>query len=212
MQATNSERPVPGTDSTRSPTPAMTVLTQRDEESVPPDTSASEIHYALGDCSLGTILAARSERGICTILIGDDPGELVSTLRDQLPKARPLRDGPETCALLAQVTRLVEHPETGLDLPLDLQGTDFQRRVWSALRQTAAGSTLTYGELAVRIGEPRSARAVARACAANALAIAVPCHRVVRSDGRLAGYRWGVERKRALLQREAEAAAAAHPS
>jgi AraC family transcriptional regulator of adaptative response/methylated-DNA-[protein]-cysteine methyltransferase len=163
------------------------------------------IRFAVGECSLGSILVAASERGICSILIGDDPDVLARELQDQFPNAELIGGDAAFETLVAQVVGFVEAPELGLDLPLDVRGTAFQQRVWNALRAIPAGSTASYGDIANRIGAPKSARAVAQACASNTLAVAIPCHRVVRSDGGLSGYRWGVERKRALLDRETRA-------
>lgn len=161
--------------------------------------------YTVGECSLGSILLARSEGGVCAILLGDDPAALARDLQDRCPRATLAGDDAEFEELVARVVGLVEAPGVGLDLPLDIRGTAFQRRVWQALRDIPAGATASYAEIAGRIGAPKSVRAVAQACAANALAVAIPCHRVVRSDGGLSGYRWGAERKRALLEREASA-------
>ena len=163
----------------------------------------AEIRFAVGECSLGSILVAQSERGICAIAIGDDPDRLARDLQDRFPQARFVGGDEAFEALVANVIGFVESPKTGLDLPLDVRGTAFQQRVWQAMRQIPVGETTSYAELARRIGAPTSTRAVAAACAANVLAVAIPCHRVVRSDGGLSGYRWGVERKRALLEREA---------
>jgi AraC family transcriptional regulator of adaptative response/methylated-DNA-[protein]-cysteine methyltransferase len=163
----------------------------------------AEIRFAVGQCSLGAILVARSERGVCAILLGDDPDVLARDLQDRFPRAILIGGDAEFERLVATVVGFVEAPGLGLDLPLDVRGTAFQQRVWQALRGIPAGGTATYGEIATRIGAPRSGRAVAGACAANPLAVAIPCHRVVRNDGGLSGYRWGVERKRALLEREA---------
>jgi AraC family transcriptional regulator of adaptative response/methylated-DNA-[protein]-cysteine methyltransferase len=165
--------------------------------------ASAEIRFAVGECSLGSILVAQSERGVCAILLGDDPGALVRDLQDRFPRATLVGGDPGFEALVARVVGLVEAPRLGLELPLDVQGTAFQQRVWQALREIPPGATVTYRELAQRLGAPRAVRAVAQACASNPLAIAIPCHRVVRSDGNLAGYRWGVERKRTLLEREA---------
>lgn len=162
-----------------------------------------EIRFAVGACSLGAILVAHSGRGVCAILLGDDPDALVRELQDRFPHARLIGGDAAYEAIVARVVGFVEAPRLGLDLPLDVRGTAFQQRVWQALREIPAGSTASYTEIAQRIGAPKSVRAVAQACAANALAVAIPCHRVVRNDGALAGYRWGVERKRALLEREA---------
>jgi AraC family transcriptional regulator of adaptative response/methylated-DNA-[protein]-cysteine methyltransferase len=164
----------------------------------------TEIRFAVGECSLGSILVAHSDRGVCAILIGDDPDVLARELQDRFPMARLIGGDAEFERRVAQVVGFVEAPRLGLDLPLDVRGTAFQHRVWQALQQVPAGETVSYSELARRIGAPRSVRAVARACAANTLAVAIPCHRVVRTDGGLSGYRWGVERKRALLAREAQ--------
>lgn len=160
------------------------------------------IRFALAQCSLGAILVAASDRGVCTILLGDDPDQLLRDLQDQFPRAQLMGGDAGFERLVAQVIGFVEAPRLGLDLPLDVRGTAFQERVWQALRQIPAGCTASYAEIAERIGMPRAVRAVAQACGANRLAVAIPCHRVVRSDGALSGYRWGVERKQALLQRE----------
>jgi AraC family transcriptional regulator of adaptative response/methylated-DNA-[protein]-cysteine methyltransferase len=162
----------------------------------------AEIRFAVGECSLGSILVARSERGVCAILLGNDPDALARELQDRFPRASLIGADAAFEDLVARVVGLVEAPRIGLDLPLDVRGTAFQQRVWRVLREIPAGSTLSYREVARRIGAPRAVRAVAHACATNPLAVAIPCHRVVRSDGGLAGYRWGVERKRTLLQRE----------
>jgi AraC family transcriptional regulator of adaptative response/methylated-DNA-[protein]-cysteine methyltransferase len=162
-----------------------------------------ELRFAVGQCSLGAILAASSDKGVAAILIGDDPESLVRSLQDQFPQATLVGGNEDYESLVAQVVGLIEAPGIGLDLPLDVRGTAFQQRVWKALREVPAGSTASYRDIALRIGSPRSVRAVAGACAANAIAVAIPCHRVVRSDGKLSGYRWGIERKRALIDREA---------
>jgi AraC family transcriptional regulator of adaptative response/methylated-DNA-[protein]-cysteine methyltransferase len=161
-----------------------------------------DIHFAVGQCSLGTILAAQSARGVCAIFLGDDPDRLVRELQDRFPRANLIGADRRFERQMAKVVGLVEAPGLGLDLPLDVRGTAFQMRVWHALQQIPPGTTASYAQIAKRIGAPRSARAVAGACAANPVAIAIPCHRVVRSDGGLSGYRWGVERKRELLRRE----------
>jgi len=162
----------------------------------------ARIEFALGQCSLGAILVARSARGICAISLGDDAEELLRELQDRFPRAEMIGGGAAFERLVAQVVGLVEHPGIGHDLPLDVRGTAFQQRVWQALRQIPPGETVSYARIANAIGSPRSVRAVAGACAANTLAVAIPCHRVVRSDGALSGYRWGVERKQELLLRE----------
>lgn len=164
-----------------------------------------DIRFAIGECSLGEILVASSAQGVCAILLGDDPEQLVRDLQDRFPKANLIGGDAGFEKLVAQVVGFVEAPAQKLDLPLDVRGTAFQQRVWQALREIPAGVTASYADVAKRIGAPRAVRAVAQACAANALAVAIPCHRVVRHDGTLSGYRWGVERKRALLEREAHA-------
>ncbi|WP_347331683.1 bifunctional transcriptional activator/DNA repair enzyme AdaA [Marinimicrobium locisalis] len=162
----------------------------------------TDIHFAVGECSLGSILVARSAKGVCAIYLGDDPDLLVRTLEDQFPAAHLMAGDRSFEGLVAQVVGFVEAPQLGLDLPLDIRGTAFQQRVWEVLRQIPAGQTLSYTEVAQRLGNPKAVRAVAGACAANRLAVVIPCHRVVRNDGNLSGYRWGVERKKMLLERE----------
>lgn len=166
----------------------------------------AEIRFAVGECSLGSIVVAKSEKGVCAILLGDDPDVLVRDLQDRFSRALLIGGDAEFETLVGQVVGFIEAPELGLDLPLDIRGTAFQQRVWAALREIPVGATATYSDIARKIGAPKSVRAVAGACAANALAVAIPCHRVVKSDGALSGYRWGVERKRALIDREAQAA------
>lgn len=161
-----------------------------------------ELRFAVAQCSLGAVLVASSAVGVCAIALGDDPQALVVDLQDRFPHATLIGADPSYEAVVAGVVALVEAPGIGLSLPLDLRGTAFQQRVWSALREVPAGDTVSYKALAAKLGAPRSARAVAQACAANPVAVAVPCHRVVRTDGGLSGYRWGVDRKRALLVRE----------
>jgi AraC family transcriptional regulator of adaptative response/methylated-DNA-[protein]-cysteine methyltransferase len=163
------------------------------------------IRFAVAECSLGSILVAESDRGICAITLGDDPDQLARALQDQFPNAELIGGDADFEKRVATVIGFVEAPKLGLDLPLDLRGTAFQQRVWQALRQIPAGATASYAEIARKIGVPTAARAVAGACAANAIAVAIPCHRVVRNDGALSGYRWGVARKRALLEKEAQA-------
>ena len=165
--------------------------------------NGKSISFAVGDCALGTILVAATNKGVCAILFGDDPDVLVRDLQDRFPKARLIGSDKSFEDLVAKVVGFVEAPRLGLDLPLDVQGTAFQQRVWRALCDIPVGSTASYAEVALKMGAPNSARAVAQACAANAIAVAIPCHRVVRNDGVLSGYRWGVERKRALLDSEA---------
>ena len=163
----------------------------------------TDIYFALGECSLGSILVAQSERGVCAIFLGDDPENLVRELEDTFPESNLLGGDREFEQKVATVVGFVEAPAIGLDLPLDIRGTAFQQRVWQALRKIPAGTTASYSEIARRIGAPKSTRAVAGACAANVLAVAIPCHRVVRKNGALSGYRWGVVRKTALLEKEA---------
>jgi len=163
----------------------------------------TEISFAIGECSLGSILVATSRKGICAILMGDDPNQLLQDLQDKFPRATLVANDEQFEKIVSQVVGFIEAPSIGLDLPLDVRGTAFQQRVWQALRDIPAGTTATYTEVANRIGSPASARAVANACGSNLLAVAIPCHRVVRNDGSISGYRWGVERKRALLKMEA---------
>ena len=164
--------------------------------------AGASIRFAVGQCSLGAVLVAATETGVCAILLGDDPASLVRSLEDRFPNAQLIGGDAAFEQLVAQAVGLVEAPGIGANLPLDVRGTAFQQRVWQALRAIPAGSTATYAEIARRIGAPKAVRGVAQACAANPLAVAIPCHRVVRTDGALAGYRWGIERKRALLERE----------
>jgi AraC family transcriptional regulator of adaptative response/methylated-DNA-[protein]-cysteine methyltransferase len=166
---------------------------------------AAEIRFAVGECSLGSILVARSDKGVCAILLGDDPDALARDLRDRFPQVRLIEGDTDFADLVAKVVAFVEAPGSGLNLPLDLRGTPFQQRVWQTLREIRAGETASYADIADRIGSPKSVRAVVQACAANAIAVAIPCHRVVRNDGALSGYRWGVKRKSALLARESAA-------
>jgi AraC family transcriptional regulator of adaptative response/methylated-DNA-[protein]-cysteine methyltransferase len=164
-----------------------------------------DIRFAVAQSALGAVLVAESARGVCAISLGDDPEALTRELQDRFPAARLTGDDPAFQARVAQVVAFVEAPGLGLDLPLDIRGTAFQQRVWQALRAVPPGETLSYAALAARIGAPAAVRAVAGACAANTLAVAVPCHRIVRADGSLSGYRWGVERKAALLKKEKDA-------
>lgn len=163
------------------------------------------IRFAVGQCSLGAILVAQSQHGICAILLGDDPDQLVRDLQDQFPKAQLIGRDAGFEQLIAQVVGFIEAPSIGLNLPLDVRGTAFQERVWQALREIPPGVTVSYAEIAERIGAPKAVRAVAQACGANHIAVAIPCHRVVRRDGDISGYQWGVDRKRELLRREAKA-------
>ncbi len=163
----------------------------------------TEIRFAIGECSLGSILVAASERGVCAILIGDDPDALARDLQDRFPRAHLIGGDSQFEQLVAKVVGFVEAPALGLDLPLDVRGTAFQQRVWQALREIPVGQTVSYLQVANRIGAPKAVRAVGAAVGANPLAVAIPCHRVIRHDGSLCGYRWGVDRKRALIEREA---------
>jgi len=162
------------------------------------------IRFATGDSSLGPVLVAATAKGICAVFMGDEADALATDLRQRFPNAELTGGDAEFDRLVARVIRLVEAPESAWDLPLDLRGTAFQQRVWQALRAIPAGTTESYTGIAEKIGRPKSARAVAGACAANPVAVAVPCHRVVRGDGGLSGYRWGTGRKRALLDRESK--------
>jgi AraC family transcriptional regulator of adaptative response/methylated-DNA-[protein]-cysteine methyltransferase len=167
--------------------------------------AGTTVRFAVGQCTLGAILLAATDVGVCAILLGDDPAALLHDLENRFPRATLVGADRAFESWVARVVGLIEAPSTGLDLPLDLRGTAFQRRVWQALRDIPAGSTASYAEIARRIGHHGAARAVAAACAANPVAVAIPCHRVVRHDGAVCGYRWGVARKRALLEREAAA-------
>jgi AraC family transcriptional regulator of adaptative response/methylated-DNA-[protein]-cysteine methyltransferase len=160
------------------------------------------IHFAVGECSLGSILVAATDKGVCAIELGDDPEDLLRELQDRFPNARLIGGDQKFEQQVAKVVGFIEAPGHGLDLPLDIRGTAFQQRVWKAIRGIPTGSTASYAEIARRIGAPKAVRAVAQACASNAIALAIPCHRVVRSDGSTSGYRWGVARKRELLARE----------
>ena len=161
------------------------------------------IRFAVADCSLGAILIAATERGVCAILLGDCPESLVHDLENRFPNASLVAGDPEFEALASRAIGLVETPAKAANLPLDIRGTAFQQKVWNAIRKIPPGETESYGQIANRIGATGAARAIAGACAANVLAVAVPCHRVVRNDGTVSGYHWGVERKRTLLKREA---------
>lgn len=165
--------------------------------------AAETLRFALADTSLGRLLVAASATGIAALLIGDDDAALVDDLRTRFPHAQLEPAGEDLSGQVTQAVALIEGPATAVALPLDIRGTAFRRRVWGALRAIPPGKTASYAEVARRIGAPEAVRAVAGACAANAHAVAIPCHRVLRSDGALSGYRWGVARKRALLDREA---------
>lgn len=163
-----------------------------------------QLRFAIGQCSLGAILVAATEKGIAAILLGDDPETLLRDLEVRFPNAELIGGDRKFEKVLAKAIALIEAPGNRFDLPLDVRGTAFQHRVWQALREIPAGTTVSYSQIAERIGMPKAVRAVAAACAANRLAVAIPCHRVVRNDRGLSGYRWGVERKRALLARETQ--------
>jgi AraC family transcriptional regulator of adaptative response/methylated-DNA-[protein]-cysteine methyltransferase len=161
------------------------------------------IRFAIGEASLGAVLVAATDKGVCAIMLGDDPDVLARELQDRFPRAELVGGDRVFERTVARVVGLIEAPGQRLDLPLDIRGTAFQERVWQALRAIPPGRTATYAEIARAVGQPKAARAVAQACGANPLAVAIPCHRVVRADGDLSGYRWGVERKRELIAREA---------
>lgn len=161
------------------------------------------MQFIVAESSLGLALVARTTRGVSAVLIGDDADELLRNLRQRFPFATISDGDAELSELAGRVIDFIESPARGLDAPLDILGTEFQLNVWQALREVPAGSTASYTDIANRIGLPKSVRAVAQACAANPLAVIVPCHRIVRRDGQLSGYRWGVERKRSLLDKEA---------
>jgi AraC family transcriptional regulator, regulatory protein of adaptative response / methylated-DNA-[protein]-cysteine methyltransferase len=160
------------------------------------------IAYAVAACYLGWVLVAATSQGVCRVDLDDSGEALIAQLRADFPEAELQAGGPAFDAVVKEILALLEAPDRGTSLPLDIQGTAFQRRVWAALQQIPPGETVSYGELASRIGNPQAARAVAQACAANRVAVAIPCHRVVRGNGALGGYRWGLERKQALLARE----------
>jgi AraC family transcriptional regulator of adaptative response/methylated-DNA-[protein]-cysteine methyltransferase len=164
--------------------------------------AGTTIRFAVGQCSLGSVLVAASKKGVCAITLGDDPDALVKDLQDRFPKAEIIGADAGFESVVANVVGLIETPRADPCLPLDIRGTAFQQKVWQALRAIPMGSTASYADIAKRIGAPKAVRAVAGACAANSIAVAIPCHRVLHSDGSISGYRWGVERKHSLLQRE----------
>jgi AraC family transcriptional regulator of adaptative response/methylated-DNA-[protein]-cysteine methyltransferase len=161
-----------------------------------------DIYFAIGECSLGAVLVAQSERGICAITLGDDPTLLLNELQTQFPNANLLGGDSNYETMVAQVIGFIENPTPQFNFPLDIRGTLFQQQVWRALQTIKPGETLSYSQLAERIGAPKAVRAVASACARNMLAVAIPCHRIVRNNGDLSGYRWGVKRKQKLLDME----------
>ncbi len=194
-----SAKPVRQSQPPSDPDPRWTAIAARATRiSIP----GEAIRVAIVKSSLGYVLIARSAKGVCAILLGDSPSLLERDLRRRFSQVRLLGSDADTESLAAEVARVVDNPRLSLDLPLDVRGTAFQQRVWQALREIAVGSTMSYAEVAQRLGAPRSMRAVAQACTANPLAVLIPCHRVVRHDGALSGYRWGIERKRALLTLE----------
>jgi AraC family transcriptional regulator, regulatory protein of adaptative response / methylated-DNA-[protein]-cysteine methyltransferase len=173
-----------------------------DRKDVEPLRAMDEIQFTVSESSYGPVLVGQSRKGVCAVLFGSDRDALLHDLQGRFPGVMLVDGGDKVEALAARVVAYMESPIGSPDVPLDIRGTGFQRRVWQALREIPAGSTASYTDVARRIGLPKAARAVAQACAANNLAVLIPCHRVVRSDGALSGYRWGVERKRALLERE----------
>jgi AraC family transcriptional regulator of adaptative response/methylated-DNA-[protein]-cysteine methyltransferase len=169
--------------------------------------ASEEIKFALGQTTLGAILVASSKKGVVAILLGDDPEKLLRDLQDRFPRATLIGGDKEYEELVARVVGFIEAPKRSLNVPLDIRGTAFQQRVWRALQRISAGTTVSYADIARRIGSPSSVRAVAGACAANKIAMAIPCHRVVRTDGSLSGYAWGIDRKRQLIERERQQSA-----
>lgn len=160
------------------------------------------IHYGVAECILGWIIVAATDRGICAIEFGDDPKMLPRQLQDRFPKATVKQAGPGFTRLIEAVVKFIKEPQGTFNIPLDIQGTAFQQQVWSILRQIEPGQTMSYTEVAEQIGNPNAVRAVATACAANKLAVVIPCHRVIAKDGKVSGYRWGIERKKMLLDNE----------
>lgn len=160
------------------------------------------IHFSIGKSSLGSILVATSAKRICAITIGTDAKILLQDLQRRFPKAKLLKGDTECSKTTAAVIRFAEKPTSRFSIPLEMHGTAFQQQVWRALQKIPLGKTSSYAAIAKSIGKPRAVRAVAQACGANSIAIAIPCHRVIRTDGSLSGYRWGIERKAALLERE----------
>ena len=160
------------------------------------------IHFTIADSSLGKVLVAATDKGLCALFLDNSAAALRRELRARFPKATIAAGSAAFAKTVRQVVAIVEQPSRVATLPLDVRGTAFQQRVWEALRQIPAGETVSYAELARRIGAPKAVRAVGTACGANPVSVIIPCHRVVSTDGKLTGYRWGVERKRALLTRE----------
>lgn len=180
---------------------ATNVTTMTD--STRPIAYSETIQYRVHESTLGPVAIAASEQGICAILFGDDKTALEKDLAARFPTATLIEGEGEFDRLADSVARYIDQPSDTVEFPLDPSGTDFQQRVWRALREIAPGTTASYKDVAMRIGSPKAVRAIARACAANPIAVAIPCHRVVRSDGSMSGYRWGTARKRMLLDREA---------
>lgn len=178
---------------------------RRDRHVEPAAAVLDVLSYAIAQCELGIVLIARSARGVCAILLGDDAEELTADLASRFPQSALVQDEAPVKDDFAKIERYIANPAEGLTMNLDMRGTPFQRQVWEKLRASAAGQTMTYTELVHGLGAVSHPRAVAGACAANPIALAIPCHRVVRSDGQLAGYRWGLDRKRTLIEKEAMA-------
>jgi AraC family transcriptional regulator, regulatory protein of adaptative response / methylated-DNA-[protein]-cysteine methyltransferase len=169
------------------------------------DAATKDIRLVFGTFSLGTVLVAASTRGIAAILLGDDRCALLSELAAAFPQARLTSDDAGLADMVGQVVTFLDAPHKGLDLPLDIRGSTLEQAVWQALREIPAGHTVTYGQIAKTLSPPATAQDVGAACSANLLAVAIPCHRVVKADGSISGYRWGVQRKRKLINRESVA-------
>ena len=167
--------------------------------------STAVIEFATTETAFAAILIARSGQGVCFVLLGDTAAELYADLQQRQPNAQLIKDEQALAPYLKKVTDFLDAPQTPLDFPLDIQGSDFQKNVWAILQTIPMGQTLSYSDVAERLHKPKAVRAVANACAANPLALVIPCHRILRADGGISGYRWGVERKRALLAKERQA-------
>lgn len=170
-----------------------------------PKTSPTVIEFSTAETAFAVVLIARNERGICSILLGNTPAELYADLQQRLPQAELVQNEQGLAASLKKITDFLAAPLTPLDFLLDIEGSDFQKSVWAVLQSIPVGQTLSYSDVAERLHNPKAVRAVANACAANPLALAIPCHRVLRADGGISGYRWGVERKQTLLEKEQQA-------
>jgi methylated-DNA-[protein]-cysteine S-methyltransferase/AraC family transcriptional regulator of adaptative response/methylated-DNA-[protein]-cysteine methyltransferase len=179
----------------------VTDLVTRDISSIK-NAAALEMEFAIGDCALGKVLVARSPIGVCAIRFGSTAGEVEQDLAASFPDSRIVLNNRRLRDDLTRVVQFIVMPRDPLDLDLDIRGTPFQHRVWDALRTIALGKPLTYAQLARRVSGPKSLRAIAQACAENPIALAIPCHRVMGNSGSMAGYRWGIERKQALINRE----------